>query len=411
MTETGEAKKEKLWSRDFIIVMTACSGISFCNFFYVSTLPILARNMTGTTVSAGLITTAFTLSSLATRPISGVLSERIGRVRLLIAGAGLCALACFLYQYCAVIFLLILVRALQGVGFGLHTTAGGAVPADIVPKSRLSEGLGIFGLYGTIASALAPGIALAVIGPGDLVSFRPLFYLSAGIALLCLVLDALIRYERGRKGAAGPVMTTAPPEAQAPACKTYLGFEAGLLLPSAVLMLVIVAFSGVTSFLTLFADDRRLGNIGLFFTISAAGTFLSRVFLGKVADRRGADAVVIPAIGAVAVCLVLIPFVRQAVWLYVIGFPLGLAQGIISPTINRMMFDRCSPRRRGSASAAYFSSIDIGFAVGALLFGFIAQTLDYSFVYWGSAVFAVAAGALYVAFLRKKKKKAPVSAQ
>jgi MFS family permease len=413
-TETA-GRKERLWSRDFILIMITCSGISFCNYFFVSTLPILAQNMTGTKVWAGLMTTVFTLSALATRPVSGILSERFGRVRLLVIGAALVAAACFLYRFSSVIILLILVRALQGVGFGIHTTAGGAVPADIVPKSRLNEGLGIYGIYGTIATALAPGIALSIVGPGDLKSFMPLFVLSTVIALVCLVLDTQIRYERGHRKQAKAAETAAEtaqadvPHDDTPLPETYLGFEAGVLLPAAVMILAFIAFSSVTSFLTLFAAERGLGNIGLFFTVSAAGMFLSRIFLGRVADRRGADIIVIPSLSAVVLCVALIPLVRTSVILYILGFPLGLAQGAFCPALNTMMFQRCSAKRRGAAAAAYFSCIDIGMAAGALVFGFVADEFGFSVVYWSAAAFAAAAAAIYLLFLRGKRDKANVT--
>jgi predicted MFS family arabinose efflux permease len=70
-----------------------------------------------------------------------------------------------------------------------------------------------------------------------------------------------------------------------------------------------------------------------------------------------------------------------------------------------MMFKRCSPKRRGSASAAYFASIDIGYGIGAFLFGIVAENLGFSFVWWGSAVFAAAALVMYLLFLRPGKAK------
>ena len=89
--------------------------------------------------------------------------------------------------------------------------------------------------------------------------------------------------------------------------------------------------------------------------------FLSRVFFGRIADRGGTDRVVIPSMGAIVVCTALLPLVWHPGLLFAMGFVLGLAQGAVSPAINRMMFERCSAKRRGTASAAYFCSIDIGF--------------------------------------------------
>lgn len=410
-TDCLKNKSEKLWSRDFVVVMLACAGISFCNYFLVSTLPIYAQKLTGTSVYAGLMTTIYTLAALATRPFAGLLSDRFGRVRLLIAGAAICAIACIFYRFTAAIVVLILVRALQGIGFGIHTTAGGTVAADIVPKSRMSEGLGIFGLYGTIASALAPAIALGIIGNGDIKNFEPLFLLSASIAFVCIILDSLIRYERTRRKPKHYPLETMTADAQqvpsheeaAVLPKTVLGFEPAVFVPGAVLALIFIAFSSVISFLTLFALDRNLGNIGLFFTINAVGMLCSRLFLGKVADKRGADIIVLPSLVVMILCFVLIPFIHLKLHLLLLAFPLGLTQGAICPVINTMMFRRCSVKRRGTASAAYFAAIDLGFACGALFFGFIADKLGYSAVYWSAMLFVLAASVIYILMLRQKK--------
>ena len=325
---------------------------------------------------------------------------------MLVIGAALCAVACFLYKFSAVIVLLIAFRMMHGIGFGIHSTSGATVAADVIPRARMSEGLGIYGIYGTIASAIAPGIALAVIGDGtDNKMFTPLFILAAVISAVCMVLDGLIRYERRAKKAGKDAPSAAPAgeTESGPLPKTFLGFEAGVLLPAAVVICVFVAFSSVTAFLTLFAQDRNMANIGLFFTFSAAGMFLSRAFLGKVADRRGADVLVIPSLIALVFCYGAIPFIYRAAWLYVLGIPIGLAQGAICPAVNTMMFRRCTRRRRSTVAAAYFSSIDLGIGLGALLFGVIEEYFGYNILFCIAALFAAASVVIYLLSLTNRK--------
>lgn len=400
-----EKEKERLWTGDFIMIMVACAGISFCNYFFLSTMPIYMLRLTGSPVYAGLITLIFTYSALIIRPIAGLLSERYGRTKLLICGAALCAAACVLYQFSGVILTFVLLRVLHGVGFGLHTTAGGAVPADVVPKSRLAEGLGIFGLYGTIASAVAPGIALSVIGQAGNAGFRLLFILAAAIAFVCMILDLFIRYEKKGKRLASEPRLEQKEEAEGskPRPKALLGFEAGVLLPSAVLLLIFIAMSSISAFLALYAGVEGLGNIGLYFTASAAGMFLSRFFLGKVSDRCGADVVVLPSLGILIICFLLLPLIKTTALLVLLGLPMGLAQGAVCPALNMLLFKRTSASRRGSTSAAYFSAIDIGLGGGALLFGIVAHRLGYHAVFWGAAVAVAAALGVYMVFLQGKK--------
>lgn len=399
-------KTQKLWSRDYIIVMITCFGISATNYFFVSTLPIYAQNITGTTFFAGLMTAVFTFAALVTRPFTGILADKVGRVKLLVFGAALCASASVLYRYSTAIAVLILVRVLNGVGFSIHTTCGGAAAADITPKSRLSEGLGIFGLYGTVAAALAPAIALGIVGTGENERFPPLFALSAAIAFVCVILNMMIRYERGRPKPAHkgkPAAEEAADSGGAPLPRLYLGFEKGVFIPAAVLIFIFIAISATNSFLTLFSRRMNLGDVGLFYTIGAAGMLSSRLFLGKIADRRGPDTVVIPALSALIPCLALIPFVRSRFYLFLLAFPIGIAQGAACPAINSMMFRRCSPKRRGSASAAFFAAIDIGYCVGSFLFGIVEEKLGFSFVWWGAALSVLAGLVIYIAFLRGKK--------
>ena len=51
---------------------------------------------------------------------------------------------------------------------------------DIVPQSRMGEGLGIYGLSMAISTALAPALALVLM---HAYGYTPLFALTAAVAL------------------------------------------------------------------------------------------------------------------------------------------------------------------------------------------------------------------------------------
>jgi len=401
----GESKR--LWSKDFVIVMTSSAGIMFCNFIFLSTLPIYAEKISGNAAYAGLMTTVYVIAALIIRPFIGNLSDKYGRTKLLILGAFLCALACFLYNYVGVFICLLLIRALNGIGFGIHTTLGGAVAADIIPKKQLAQGMGYFGLFNTFAVALAPGIALSIIGNGAVENFKVMFIYAAIICLTSMILDCCITYERKNNSEYGKnnLLENQNEIDSEKLPPTIFGFEYGVFLPSSVLILLHIALSSVTSFIALFALQRNLGNIGLFFTLNAAGVFLSRLFIGKVADRKGEDIIVIPGLIVFAICFALIPLANSLPYLIIIGLPLGLVQGAVTPVLNTMMFKRCSAKRRGTVSAAYFASIDIGYAIGSIIYGFVAVELSYYFVYWGATVFTMISLIAYLLGIVKKREQ------
>lgn len=398
---TGD--KDTLWSKDYIIVMLASTGLSFCNYFFFSTLPIYALRLTGTAAYSGLMIGVYTFAALAIRPAAGILADKFGRTRLIIAGALICTLACGLYHFSTTLALLLCLRALHGIGFGVHSTVGGVIAADVIPKSRMAEGLGYFGLYGTLAAAVAPGIALAIIGTGG-AGFRNLFILATGASLLSMVLDCFITYERRNKTlertTPAPDTQDTPTAANLP--KTFLGFEYAAFMPSLVSVLLYTATSSIISFLPLFALERHFGNVGLFFTINAAGLFLSRVLLGKITDRYGAGKVVVPGLLALALCFALMPFARSTAALLWLAFPMGLAQGAVGPALNALIFSRCSVQRRGTASAAYASSIDIGYSIGSVVFGLIAAKLGYYGVYFGATGCSLAALIVFISAVTRQ---------
>ena len=182
--------------------MVAALGTSFVNYFFVSAMPVFAEELTGKTVYGGLFVMAYSLAALAARPTAGIISDKVGRVKLLVFGALLAGVACVLYSLTVSIFMLLVIRALHGFGFGIHSTCAGAVVADVVPKARLSEGVGYFGIYATVGQAFAPWIAIKIIGDGERGNFILMFMMSAAICLVSAAADCLLTYERRRRCAA-----------------------------------------------------------------------------------------------------------------------------------------------------------------------------------------------------------------
>jgi predicted MFS family arabinose efflux permease len=61
------------------------------------------------------------------------------------------------------------------------------------------------------------------------------------------------------------------------------------------------------------------------------------------------------------------------------------------------------------ASAAYFSSIDTGFGLGSLMFGFVAESSGYYFVYWGAMIITALSLIAYLSGIVKRGKGRPVN--
>jgi len=409
------SKKERLFSKDFSLIMLAGMGTSFMNHLFAPALALHIEAIGGLAIHAGFVAMAYSIAALLTRPVSGALSDKFGRTPQLVIGALLCTIACILYGITIFIPALIAIRSLMGIGFGMHSTNAGAVAADVSPKARLAEGIGVFGLGATFAQAVGPGLAVFIIGTGEISDFRNLFFVAAGMCAVSTIANTLISYERKRKKAAKLAEKSAPQasepsevnataangEAQA-LPKTFLGFEHAVFPIVSALILIFSGIAGLFFYLPALARDAGFGNPALYFVLSATGIFISRMVMGKIVDRRGADIVIIPGVIVMAIGYMLIPFVNSLTVLVLMGLPIGFAHGTINPTFNTLVFKRCSAARRGTASGAFFAAIDIGFGLGPVVLGLLADAFDLRFVFWGGAVLMAVGFILYL-FIASEK--------
>ena len=434
--------EQKLFSADYVLLMTSTMGISFVTYFFFSSLSLFAETLTGTVAFAGYMSLAYSATALLTRPLSGILSDRKGRVKTLVFGAALSTVSCVLYSFATGLamynlmlglVLLIAIRVVNGVGMGFNMTSAGAAVADIVPKERLAEGIGLYGIAGTIAQAVGPLIALAIVGNGELSNFHTLFYVSTAFCGVSLICGCFIKYERMRKKE--QALKTEQPEYDAgitarksdavsgtpgselieqngqaepvePEEKTFLGFDRSMLGPAVVTLVYFFGISSIMTFMTLYGKNLgfQVGYLGWFFFASAAGVLLSRVFFGRIADRRGADVIIIPGFVLIVACLVAISFISSLPVFILLGLPYGIASGAIGPNINALMFKRCSPKRRGTVAAAYSMAIDVGITLGAPILGWVADLSGFRLVYLLSAALAAIALVIYIFYVSDKRR-------
>jgi len=437
MKKTPSPVRERLFTRDFILIMSATTCLSFMNLLFASSTALHVMALGGLQLQAGLLVTVGSMAALAIRPVSGILSDKYGRVKLLIASAVVSGICCASYGFAGALSMMVVIRGFLGLGFGTHTTCAGAVAADVLPKSRMSEGIAYYGIGVNIAQALAPIVAISIIRDGELSNFRQLFLFTSGLCVLGLVADCFIRYERerpaGREGSGdegqvsgvrsqvsgdggcegagdeglglrakglglrGRELGNGAPGAESEGRhRTLFGFEHVVFAPMAVMVLMCIGYSSLNTFIIPYAREIGVANPGYFHLASASGMFVSRFIIGRVSDKYGSDVVIIPGFVVIAALLASLSYVGSLQGLLLIAFPMGFAQGAVTPTFNALLFKRSSPARRGSASGAAWSSIDIGFAIGTPLLGALADALDYRYVFWAAAAFMALALGLYV---------------
>ncbi len=378
-------KKEPLWTRDYIFISLASLFITMGFQMLLPVLPVFSAELGGSDTWAGMVVGIFTFSAVLMRPISGRLLDRQGRKGVFIFGLIVFLVCVVAYNWTSTILVLLSIRFIHGFGWGASSTSSSTIASDIIPKSRLGEGMGYFGLTSTLAMAIAPALGLEILsGYG----FNTVFNVSAGFVLVSIVISFVIKYHK--------------PDVLPEHEKAGI-FEKTAILPAIVIFFVTMTYGAIVSFIALYAAQRQIENIGLFFTVYAVALLISRPYFGGLTDKKGTAYAVIPGIVFVIISMCLIYFANSLTAFLIAGFIYGLGFGAIQPALQAMSVRNVDHLRRGAANATFFLGFDLGIGAGAILWGLIAEKLGYQVIYLLSIIPAVIGAVIYIKSIKKPK--------
>ena len=164
----------KLWTKQFVLIVLLNLFLFFGFQMMMPTFPLFVESLGANESLIGLISGAFTLTTLIARPFSGVALDRIGRKQVLFTGLGIFLIATFAYSYLPALLIVFAFRMFHGLGWGFAGTATNTIAAEELPKPRFAEGMGYFSLSTSLAMAVAPAAGLFIMQASD---FRTVTYM------------------------------------------------------------------------------------------------------------------------------------------------------------------------------------------------------------------------------------------
>lgn len=350
------SKKGTIYTPRFMLVCLSSLFFSASYNMLIPELPAYLGQMGGAAY-IGLIIALFTLTAGISRPFSGKLTDTIGRKPVMVFGALVCLICGFLYPILTTVSGFLILRLFHGFSTGFNPTATATYVADIVPKERWGEALGIQGISFSTGLALGPAL-------GSLIklyfSFDVLFYSSSLIAFISLLFmanlkETLLEKQRFQR----KLLKISRSDIIAPE-----------VLPAAVVtFLTYVAFGVVLTLIPDWSDHVGFVNKGTFFIVFTVASLLVRFVAGKMSDQYGRIRVIYVGLVLLVISLVLIGY-RDTTQGLLMGAALyGLAMGIISPAVNAWTIDMSHPRYRGKAMATMYIALESGIGLGALFSG------------------------------------------
>jgi MFS family permease len=376
------ASNDRIFSRDFSLAIVA-NLFSFTSMYLLlATLPLYVVAIGGTVADAGVVLACFTLSAVIVRPLVGRLSDRRAKKAIMLVGAVMLAVSSLLYEPAHTVPLVMAVRVFHGVGWAAFGTAASALAADLAPLSRRGEAMGYFGVGMNVAMAIGPALGVFLVGR---TGYGALFLTAMVMAVAAALATA---------GIAEPKRAPGPATHQ-------LGWRSFILpsalFPSAVLFTNALTYASVVALLPLFAEEAKLGNPGLFFTVFSLVVLVLRGPLGRVSDRRGRVAVVAPGLVFTFVALLVLSRAESMTTLLVVAVLYAIGVGAAQPTLMAMTVDRAKPQERGAAMGTFTTAMDLGIGVGSVVWGVVAEAFGFPAMYVVASLMGLAGVALLLA--------------
>lgn len=254
---------EPIFTYNFFLITFINFMVFFCFQMVFPILPLYVQKLGGSDAVVGMVLGIFTFSTVLARPLTGYLLDRHRKKFILVGSLSVFAMVIFSYGLTASIGALMVVRIIHGFGWGFAGTTTSTIASEMIPKARFGEGMGYFSLANSLAMALAPASGIYIeMRYGDV----SVFFTAAVFGVLAF--------------AAAFFLKCKSPEVVRPAVNGGL-YEKEAIIPGVMLFLVAMAYGGVISFLPLFAAEKGIQNIGVFFCRLCPFDFVDQAVDGK----------------------------------------------------------------------------------------------------------------------------------
>ena len=357
----NEITQQRLWNKSFILCLFNNLFLFTYYFALLAVLPIyIMKDLGGTIEQAGLALTLFLVSSIAIRPFSGLISQKLGK-KLTFRGSELFfVLFALSYLWIDSMWTLLLVRFLHGFWFSILTTVTVPVANDFIPEHRKGEGMGYFVMSTNLGVVIGPLIALTVI---QFASFNTLFALLSVLMAVGFIFCLMLKIPEQQ-----------PEVKQIEEKNTKLTLhdiiETKVIPVGLVALLTALTYSSILSFITAYSESKNLFEYAsIFFIVFAVSMIVVRPFVGKMFDRKGPSAVMYPSFIFFAIGMVLVSFVNNQWTLWLSAVFIGIGYGTLFPCLQTVAIQTVPKNRMWHAISTFFTLFDIGLAVGSIIMG------------------------------------------
>jgi MFS family permease len=361
-----------------------------------SVLPTLAKREFAVTSAAVALTflVAFGVVKAGSNLAAGTLADRVGRKRLLVLGWLAALPVPFLLWFAGSWSWIVAANVFLGVNQGLAWSMTVVMKVDLAGPARRGLALGLnesFG-YGAVALAAFGSAQLAVgHGPRAVAALLGLLVACGGLLLSAVFVRDTARHVETEIGAdARPLVRPRQVLRQVTFSDPSLSAasQAGLInnLNDALawgLMPIFLASRGLS-----------IEHIGVVAAVYPAAWAVCQVGFGALSDRVGRKRPIVAGMWVQAAAIALFPVVGSYGGWIMAALMMGIGTALVYPTLLAVVGDVAAATWRASAIGAYRLWRDLGYAIGGLMAGALADVAGMRTAFFGVAILTALSGAI-----------------
>ena len=356
--QEGADVKESIWSFPYLALMATNFFQSMAAFMANTTIPVFADHLGASTALVGVVVSSFAITALLIRPFAGPAFDSFSRKRLLICAQAIICISLVMYGIVDSLPALIAIRLFHGIGIGCSGPLAMSLVSEFLPASKLASGISIYTLAQSFAQVIGPAAGLWLV---EAFGFSQAYFLAAGFLFVAVCSVLAIRE---------PERERLPYELKVSRMFAREALDKGLAL-----MLLATSFSCMTSYLVLYGNLLGVEGVGVFFTIYALCLVVTRPLFGTMADRFGAQRVLIVGLLFFAASYIALSVAKDLSGLLIAAVLGSAGFGCCAPLVQTLGLSSVPPERRGAASNTVFTGLDLGMLTGPVLGGTAIDTM------------------------------------
>ena len=337
-------------------------------------LPLFIRALDVPMGTVGFIAAASTVVGIVVSLPAGILSDIIGRRRVILIAAIVFASAPFLYLLVIQPWQLVLVRMYHGFATAILGPVAMAAVADTFDSGR-GEKMGWYSSATMVGRFLAPFVGGALIFGDD---FRWVYLVTGIIGTLSLIAVLRLPHPTTNHVSASELVKKERREIKRDIIAILT--HRGILSTSVVEAVEYFAFGCLEVFLPIYLDEQvgfTTFSIGLLFTIQIVVATLAKPWMGRLSDRYGRVLTIIVGLLLGAVSITLITWSDNYLIMAVLIGLFGLGLATVTASSAALVVDFAKDSSYGGALGILSSVMDIGHSTGPMAGGLLIAAYNY----------------------------------